>query len=185
MQEKNLVDELVPLYCPKSTHYNEVASLYLTDSDTAIKQVPLPRYITMTTARVRHSSAPHSNRATHSSYWPHATLPHAHQTAISLPRDWRSQRLNLQQRGSCDLPRTVHHHGVLLLRLRRACGHVRAQSALRRRFRPTSGPPSPQTRSREGYFRRQVCILCTLCILGILYTSSRTRRPRNALHMCR
>jgi hypothetical protein len=44
VQEKNLVDELVPLYCPKSTHYNEVASLYLTDSDTAIKQVPRHRY---------------------------------------------------------------------------------------------------------------------------------------------
>ena len=38
-QEKNLVDELVPLYCTKGTHYNEVASLYLTDSDTAIKQL--------------------------------------------------------------------------------------------------------------------------------------------------
>jgi hypothetical protein len=50
VQEKNLVDELVPLYCPKSTHYNEVASLYLTDSDTAIKQVSRHRYTAMTTA---------------------------------------------------------------------------------------------------------------------------------------
>jgi H+/Cl- antiporter ClcA len=38
-QEKQLVDELVPLYCPEETHYNELASLYLTDSDTAIKQL--------------------------------------------------------------------------------------------------------------------------------------------------
>lgn len=38
-QEKLLVDELVPLYCPQETHYNELASLYLTDSDTAIKQL--------------------------------------------------------------------------------------------------------------------------------------------------
>lgn len=38
-QEKRLVDLLVPLYCPSETHYNELASLYLTDSDTAIKQL--------------------------------------------------------------------------------------------------------------------------------------------------
>ena len=38
-QEKSNVDELIPLYCTKGTHYNEVASLYLTDSDTAIKQL--------------------------------------------------------------------------------------------------------------------------------------------------
>jgi hypothetical protein len=66
MQEKNLVDELVPLYCLKSTHYNEVASLYLTDSDTAIKQVPRHRYTAMITARVKHCSATHSNTTTHS-----------------------------------------------------------------------------------------------------------------------
>lgn len=38
-QEKSLVGELKPLYCPEETHYNELASLYLTDSDTAIKQL--------------------------------------------------------------------------------------------------------------------------------------------------
>jgi chloride channel 7 len=38
-QEKSLVEELVPLYCPKETHYNELASLYLADSDTVIRQV--------------------------------------------------------------------------------------------------------------------------------------------------
>ena len=38
-QEKSLVGELKPLYCPAETHYNELASLYLTDSDTAIKQL--------------------------------------------------------------------------------------------------------------------------------------------------
>ena len=38
-QEKVLVDELVPLYCNKETEYNELASLYLTDSDTAIRQL--------------------------------------------------------------------------------------------------------------------------------------------------
>lgn len=38
-QEKGLVSSLVPLYCPGDTHYNELASLYLTDSDTAIKQL--------------------------------------------------------------------------------------------------------------------------------------------------
>ena len=38
-QEKSLVGELVPLYCPAETHYNELASLYLADSDTAIKQL--------------------------------------------------------------------------------------------------------------------------------------------------
>ena len=38
-QEKNLVTELNPLYCPAETHYNELASLYLTDSDGAIRQL--------------------------------------------------------------------------------------------------------------------------------------------------
>lgn len=38
-QERGLVDELVPLYCPAETHYNELASLFLADSDTAIKQL--------------------------------------------------------------------------------------------------------------------------------------------------
>jgi chloride channel 7 len=38
-QEKTLFDKLVPLYCNKETHYNELASLYLTDPDTAIKQL--------------------------------------------------------------------------------------------------------------------------------------------------
>ena len=38
-QEKSLVTELNPLYCPSQTHYNELASLYLTDSDGAIKQL--------------------------------------------------------------------------------------------------------------------------------------------------
>ena len=38
-QESDLVYKLVPLYCPKMTHYNELASLYLVDSDTAVKQL--------------------------------------------------------------------------------------------------------------------------------------------------
>lgn len=38
-QEKKLVDLLNPLYCPQGTHYNELASLFLTDSDTGIKQL--------------------------------------------------------------------------------------------------------------------------------------------------
>lgn len=38
-QEKALVEQLVPLYCDGETHYNELASLYLTDSDTAIRQL--------------------------------------------------------------------------------------------------------------------------------------------------
>jgi chloride channel 7 len=38
-QEKGLVEELVPLYCNKETHYNELASLFLTDSDTSIRQL--------------------------------------------------------------------------------------------------------------------------------------------------
>ena len=38
-QEKTLVTELVCMYCKKGTHYNELASLYLTDSDTSIKQL--------------------------------------------------------------------------------------------------------------------------------------------------
>jgi chloride channel 7 len=38
-QEKTLVTELVCMYCNKGTHYNELASLYLTDSDTSIKQL--------------------------------------------------------------------------------------------------------------------------------------------------
>ena len=38
-QEKKLVGELVPLYCNSQTQYSELASLFLTDSDTAIKQL--------------------------------------------------------------------------------------------------------------------------------------------------
>ena len=38
-QEKTLITELVCMYCKKGTHYNELASLYLTDSDTSIKQL--------------------------------------------------------------------------------------------------------------------------------------------------
>lgn len=38
-QERGLVERLVPLYCNKETEYNELASLYLTDSDTSIKQL--------------------------------------------------------------------------------------------------------------------------------------------------
>ena len=38
-QEKSLVSQLVPLYCNKETEYNELASLYLIDSDTSIRQL--------------------------------------------------------------------------------------------------------------------------------------------------
>lgn len=38
-QEKGLVEELVPLYCQEDTQYNELASLFLTDSDTSIRQL--------------------------------------------------------------------------------------------------------------------------------------------------
>lgn len=38
-QERNLVDALVPFQCVPGKEYNEVASLYLTDADTAIKQL--------------------------------------------------------------------------------------------------------------------------------------------------
>jgi chloride channel 7 len=38
-QEKTLVHQLVSLYCNKETEYNELASLYLTDSDTSIRQL--------------------------------------------------------------------------------------------------------------------------------------------------
>jgi len=38
-QEKNLVDALVPFRCVAGKEYNEVASLVLTDADTAIKQL--------------------------------------------------------------------------------------------------------------------------------------------------
>jgi H+/Cl- antiporter ClcA len=38
-QEKNLVEDLIPLYCDAETEYNELASLYLADSDTAIRQL--------------------------------------------------------------------------------------------------------------------------------------------------
>lgn len=38
-QEKTLVMELNPLYCNADTEYNELASLWLTDSDGAIKQL--------------------------------------------------------------------------------------------------------------------------------------------------
>ncbi len=38
-QEKGLVHQLIPLYCDKETEYNELATLYLTDSDTSIRQL--------------------------------------------------------------------------------------------------------------------------------------------------
>lgn len=38
-QEKNLVDALVPFQCDPTKEYNEVASLILTDAETAIKQL--------------------------------------------------------------------------------------------------------------------------------------------------
>lgn len=38
-QEKGLVSSLVPLYCDEETEYNELASLFLTDSDTTIRQL--------------------------------------------------------------------------------------------------------------------------------------------------
>jgi chloride channel 7 len=38
-QEADLVTKLVPLYCPRGTHYNQLASLYLTDADTCIRQL--------------------------------------------------------------------------------------------------------------------------------------------------
>lgn len=38
-QEKNLVDALVPFRCEAGKEYNEVASLFFTDADTAIKQL--------------------------------------------------------------------------------------------------------------------------------------------------
>jgi len=38
-QEKDLVDSLVPFQCIPGKEYNEVASLILTDADTAIKQL--------------------------------------------------------------------------------------------------------------------------------------------------
>jgi chloride channel 7 len=39
-QEKSLVSHLIPYYCPnKEMEYNELASLYLTDSDTSIRQL--------------------------------------------------------------------------------------------------------------------------------------------------
>ncbi|RYY79121.1 hypothetical protein EON63_17405, partial [archaeon] len=38
-EEKSLVEDLIPLYCNAETQYNELASLYLTDSDTAIRQL--------------------------------------------------------------------------------------------------------------------------------------------------
>jgi chloride channel 7 len=38
-QERTLVTQLVPLYCDDETEYNEVASLFLTDSDNAIRQL--------------------------------------------------------------------------------------------------------------------------------------------------
>ena len=38
-QEMDLRHKLVPLYCPKGTHYNELASLYLVDPDTCIRQL--------------------------------------------------------------------------------------------------------------------------------------------------
>ena len=38
-QEKDLSSRLVPLYCDPDTEYSQTGSLYLTDSDTAIKQL--------------------------------------------------------------------------------------------------------------------------------------------------
>lgn len=38
-QERTLVDELVAYNCDPNTEYNEVASLFLRDADTAIRQV--------------------------------------------------------------------------------------------------------------------------------------------------
>ena len=38
-QERRLVAELVPLYCNAETEYNELASLYLADSDVVIRQL--------------------------------------------------------------------------------------------------------------------------------------------------
>ena len=35
----------VPLYCSKESHYNELASLYLTDSDTAIRQLVIMYFL--------------------------------------------------------------------------------------------------------------------------------------------
>lgn len=40
-QERTLVDELVAYNCDPDTEYNEVASLFLSDADTAIRQVKL------------------------------------------------------------------------------------------------------------------------------------------------
>lgn len=38
-QEKSLVSRLVPLYCDPTTEYSQLGSLFLTDTDTAIKQL--------------------------------------------------------------------------------------------------------------------------------------------------
>jgi H+/Cl- antiporter ClcA len=38
-QERSLVSRLVPLYCDPDTEYSQLASLFLTDTDTAIKQL--------------------------------------------------------------------------------------------------------------------------------------------------
>ena len=38
-QEKGLISQLIPYYCNKESEYNELASLYLTDSDTSIRQL--------------------------------------------------------------------------------------------------------------------------------------------------
>jgi len=38
-QERELLDQLVPMYCHSSTEYNELASLFFTDADTAIRQL--------------------------------------------------------------------------------------------------------------------------------------------------
>ena len=38
-QEKDLSSRLVPLYCDPETEYSQTGSLFLTDSDTAIKQL--------------------------------------------------------------------------------------------------------------------------------------------------
>jgi hypothetical protein len=38
-QEKDLVDSLIPFNCVKGAEYNQLASLFVTDSDTAIRQL--------------------------------------------------------------------------------------------------------------------------------------------------
>ena len=47
LQERTLVDELVAFNCDPNTEYNEVASLFLRDADTAIRQVRASRQTTI------------------------------------------------------------------------------------------------------------------------------------------